>query len=121
VAVTGDGAAGCAMTSLRLAAAAPVGVERGLPDRVCERVAACSGVATALLSPLRSESAPTLDEVAAAVRLIAERTRVIPEGAGALALAAALRNDVGRKVVCVVSGGNIDLSVLARILNGETP
>ena len=45
----------------------------------------------------------------------------ISEGAGALALAAALDNDVGRKVVCVVSGGNIDLSVLARILNGETP
>jgi len=65
--------------------------------------------------------APSLDEVAAAVRLTAERTRVIPEGAGALALAAALNNDVGRKVVCVVSGGNIDLSVLARILNGETP
>ncbi len=65
--------------------------------------------------------APSLDDVAAAVRLMAERTRVIPEGAGALALAAALNNDVGRKVVCVVSGGNIDLSVLARILNGETP
>ena len=65
--------------------------------------------------------APSLDQVAAAVRLIAERTRVIPEGAGALALAAALDNDVGRQVVCVVSGGNIDLSVLARILNGETP
>ena len=65
--------------------------------------------------------APALDEVATAVRLMAERTRVIPEGAGALALAAALNNDVGRKVVCVVSGGNIDLSVLARILNGETP
>jgi threonine dehydratase len=53
--------------------------------------------------------------------LMAERSRVIPEGAGALALAAALHNDVGRKVVCVVSGGNIDLSVLARILDGETP
>jgi threonine dehydratase len=65
--------------------------------------------------------APSLDQVAATVRLMAERTRVIPEGAGALALAAALDNDVGRKVVCVVSGGNIDLSVLARILNGETP
>jgi threonine dehydratase len=65
--------------------------------------------------------APSLDDVAAAVRLMAERTRVIPEGAGALALAAALDNDVGRKVVCVVSGGNIDVSVLARILNGETP
>jgi threonine dehydratase len=65
--------------------------------------------------------APSLDQVSAALRLIAERTRVIPAGAGALALAAALDNDVGRKVVCVVSGGNIDLSVLARILNGETP
>jgi threonine dehydratase len=65
--------------------------------------------------------APSLDQVAAAVRLMAERARVIPEGAGALALAAALDNDVGRKVVCVVSGGNIDLAVLARILNGETP
>jgi threonine dehydratase len=65
--------------------------------------------------------APSLDVVAATVRLIAERTRVIPEGAGALAVAAALHNDVGRKVVCVISGGNIDLSVVARILNGETP
>jgi threonine dehydratase len=62
-----------------------------------------------------------IDEVAAAVRLIVERTRVVPEGAGALAAAAALRGGVGRKVVCIVSGGNIDLSVLARILEGETP
>ncbi|MGZ4333504.1 MAG: threonine ammonia-lyase [Gaiellaceae bacterium] len=62
-----------------------------------------------------------LDQVAAAVRLLAERTRVIPEGAGALAVAAALGNDVGHKVVCVVSGGNIDISVLSRILAGETP
>ena len=62
-----------------------------------------------------------LDQVAAAIRLVAERTRVIPEGAGALAVAAALNNDVGGKVVCVVSGGNIDTAVLARILTGETP
>ena len=65
--------------------------------------------------------AVALGDVADAVRLLAERTRVIPEGAGALALAAALRHDVGRKVVCVVSGGNIDTAVLARILEGETP
>jgi threonine dehydratase len=52
---------------------------------------------------------------------MAERARVIPEGAGALALAAALNNDVGKKVVCIVSGGNIDTGVLARILEGETP
>jgi threonine dehydratase len=62
-----------------------------------------------------------LADVAAAVRLLAERTRVVAEGAGALALAAALSHDVGRKVVCVVSGGNIDTAVLARILAGETP
>jgi len=62
-----------------------------------------------------------LDQVAGAVRLLAERTRVIAEGAGALPVAAALHNDVGRKVVCVVSGGNIDTGVLGRILAGETP
>jgi threonine dehydratase len=66
--------------------------------------------------------AVTLDEAAAAVRLLAERVRVIAEGAGALAPAVALsgRAGVGR-IACIVSGGNIDLPVLARILAGETP
>jgi threonine dehydratase len=68
----------------------------------------------------------TLDETAAAVRLLAERIRVVAEGAGALALAAALRlqQTVAKSegpVACIVSGGNIDSSVLARILSGETP
>jgi threonine dehydratase len=64
----------------------------------------------------------TLDETAAAVRLLAERTRVIAEGAGALAPAAALAGRAGAgRVVCVVSGGNIDLGVLAPILEGRTP
>ena len=64
-----------------------------------------------------------LDEVAAAVRLVAERARVIAEGAGALAVATALsgRLDGARKVVCIVSGGNIDPAVLSRILVGEQP
>ena len=61
-----------------------------------------------------------IEEVAAAMRLLAERTRVIAEGAGALALAAAPRVDA-RKIVCIVSGGNIDAAVFARILQGETP
>jgi threonine dehydratase len=61
-----------------------------------------------------------VEEVAAAVRLLAERTRVIAEGAGALAVAAAPQVDA-RKIVCIVSGGNIDASVFARILQGETP
>jgi threonine dehydratase len=61
-----------------------------------------------------------VEEVAAAVRLLAERTRVIAEGAGALAVAAAPQVDA-QKIVCIVSGGNIDASVFARILQGETP
>jgi threonine dehydratase len=56
---------------------------------------------------------------AAAVRLLAQRARVVAEGAGALALAAALTGQAGTgKVVCVVSGGNIDPGKLAEILNG---
>jgi threonine dehydratase len=63
-----------------------------------------------------------LDDVAAAVRLLAERARVVAEGAGALALAAALAGHGGEgRVVCVVSGGNIDPVVLATILGGATP
>ena len=64
----------------------------------------------------------SLQETAAAVRLLAERARVVAEGAGALAVAAALSGRVGSgRIVCIVSGGNIDASVLARILAGEAP
>ena len=66
--------------------------------------------------------AVSLDDTAAAVRLIAERVRVIAEGAGALATAAAVAGKAGEgDVVCIVSGGNIDPLVLGRILAGETP
>ena len=52
----------------------------------------------------------TLDETRAAMRLIAEKTRTISEGAGALSLAAALTGQAGDgPIVCIVSGGNIDL------------
>ena len=53
----------------------------------------------------------TLDQTRDAMRLIAERTRTISEGAGALALAAALTGKGGDgPIVCIVSGGNIDLA-----------
>ncbi|MCY3834726.1 MAG: pyridoxal-phosphate dependent enzyme [Chloroflexi bacterium] len=59
----------------------------------------------------------TLDEARAAIRLLAARGRVIAEGAGAASVAAALAGLAGGgKVVCVVSGGNIDSAVLAGIL-----
>jgi threonine dehydratase len=58
-----------------------------------------------------------LAEVAAAVRLLAERNRVIAEGAGACPAACALAGKAkGGKVVCVVSGGNIDLKKLCAVL-----
>ena len=56
-------------------------------------------------------------DAADAVRTLAERIRVIAEGAGALALAAALAGRAGTgQVVCIVSGGNINLATLAEIL-----
>jgi threonine dehydratase len=67
-------------------------------------------------------AAVPIDDAAAAVRLLAERARVVAEGAGALALAAAhAGHGGGGKVVCIVSGGNIDSSRLIKILSGETP
>ena len=59
-----------------------------------------------------------LDEVKRAVRLLAERARVIAEGAGAVPVASALAGRAGRgKIVCVVSGGNIDTKTLIELLS----
>jgi len=73
-----------------------------------------------LVSPLVDDAvAVPVAEVAAAVRTLAERIRVIAEGAGALAPATALSGRAGTgKIVCVVSGGNINLDKLAEILGG---
>jgi threonine dehydratase len=70
-----------------------------------------------LLATLSGSIVVTLDEVARAMRLVAERTHVIAEGAAACAIAAALSGRAGRgKVVAVVSGGNIDLSRFANLV-----
>ncbi|MBL8781646.1 MAG: pyridoxal-phosphate dependent enzyme [Alphaproteobacteria bacterium] len=59
----------------------------------------------------------TLDETKQAMRLMAEKARVIAEGAGALPLAAARRGDLGPgPIVCIVSGGNIDLDKFAALV-----
>jgi threonine dehydratase len=73
--------------------------------------------------PLLADAfAVPVDDVAAAVRLLAERVRVVSEGAGALALAAALAGRAGGgRIVCIVSGGNIDSAALTEILQGRTP
>ena len=64
----------------------------------------------------------SLAEVAAAWRLVLERNRVLAEGAGAAAVAAALTAAAGDgPVVAVVSGGNIDPTVVVKLLTGELP
>jgi threonine dehydratase len=64
----------------------------------------------------------SLAEVAAAIRMLVERVAVVGEGAAGASVAAGLKGLGGQgKVVCVVSGGNIDASVLATILGGRLP
>jgi len=61
-----------------------------------------------------------LDEVAGAIRMVAERNRVLCEGAGACAVAAAMSGRAGKgKVAAIVSGGNIDLGKFCEIVNGR--
>jgi len=64
----------------------------------------------------------SLPEIAAAMRTIVERARVVAEGAGACSVAAALSGRAGRgRVVCIVSGGNIDLDRFSALLAGGQP
>ena len=64
----------------------------------------------------------SIAEVAAAVRTLVERARVVAEGAGAAPVAAALAGRAGAgRIACVVSGGNLDAAKLAVILGGGVP
>ena len=113
------------------AAPLAVALERGEPAEIDYRPTWIDGAGAKVVLkgmwPLLQEvvddvAVVTLDEVAEAVRLLAERVRVIAEGAGALSVAAALTGRAGGgNVACIVSGGNIDAAVLCRILAGETP
>ncbi len=62
----------------------------------------------------------TEDEICAAILALIEHHKLIAEGAGAVSVAAAMFNKVditGKKVCCVVSGGNIDVTILSRVIN----
>ncbi len=64
----------------------------------------------------------SLADAAAAVRTLVERARVVGEGAAGLPVAAALAGLVeGERLVCIVSGGNLDAHRLAEILEGRVP
>jgi threonine dehydratase len=121
---------GCKVFAAEVASAAPLAasLETGVPQDVDYQVSFVDGIGARMVFPQMLERAKELidgslvaelEEVARAVRLIAERNRVIAEGAGACALACALTGRAGTgKVVCIVSGGNIDFAKLCTILAG---
>lgn len=60
------------------------------------------------------------DEICAAILALLEQQKLIAEGAGAVSVAAAMFNKVpikGKKAVCIVSGGNIDVTILSRVIS----
>ena len=62
----------------------------------------------------------TDDEISAAILALMEQHKLITEGAGAVAVAAAMFNKVdlqGKKAACILSGGNIDVTILSRVIN----
>ena len=62
----------------------------------------------------------TEDEICAAILALIEQQKMVAEGAGAVSVAAAMFNKVpvaGKKTICIVSGGNIDVTILNRVIN----
>ncbi len=120
----------CRIYAAEVATAEPLSLSftACLPQTVDYQPSCVDGIGAKMVFPQMLERAQQLidgtfvaqlAEVASALRLMAERNRVIAEGAGACALACALagKADTG-KVVCIVSGGNIDFAKLCEILTG---
>ena len=62
----------------------------------------------------------TDDEISAAILALMEKHKLVTEGAGAVAVAAAMFDKIdlkGKKTVCLLSGGNIDVTILSRVIN----
>jgi threonine dehydratase len=118
----------CKVYAAEVSTAAPLApsLEAGRPVQVDYEPSFVDGIGSPEVFPEMFELAQelldgslvaSLDDVTAAVRLLAVRARVVAEGAGATPVALALGGAAGEgKVVCVVSGGNIDASKLAEIL-----
>ncbi len=118
----------CKIYAAEVSTAAPLAasLESGAATAVDYQPSFVDGIGAKVVFPQMLERAKQLldgslvaelNEIKSALRLLAERNRVIAEGAGACALACALAGKAGAgKVVCIVSGGNIDLSKLCEIL-----
>lgn len=112
---------------------APLGPSRaaGKPVEVDYRPSFADGIGNPFVNSEMFDLAQTLDirsqivtleATADAARLLIARNAVIAEGAAATTLAAVMSGQIpGNKIVCVISGGNIDSSTLELILSGGTP
>jgi threonine dehydratase len=123
----------CQVVAVEVETGAPLAasLQAGVPASVQHRPSFVDGIGSKTVLPNMLELAQrylagslvaTVDEAASAVRTMAERNRVVAEGAGAVALAVAMSGRAGTgRIACIVSGGNIDLHKLAVILEGATP
>ncbi|MBI4769620.1 MAG: threonine/serine dehydratase [Chloroflexi bacterium] len=121
----------CRLFAAEVASGAPLAASlaAGSPQVVEHRPSFVDGIGSPTVFPQMLERAQGLidgalvvevERVAEAVRLLAERNRVIAEGAGACPVACALSGEAGGgRIVCVVSGGNIDAHKLCAVLSGE--
>lgn len=122
----------CKVFAAEVATAAPLAASLvfGAPQQIDYQTSFVDGIGAKSVFPQMLERAQRLidgslvadlESVAHALKLMAERNRVIAEGAGACSLACALAGNAGPgKVVCIVSGGNIDFRKLCQILTAET-
>lgn len=121
----------CRIYAAEVETAAPLAASlaAGIPTEVDYQPTWVDGIGAKAVFPQMFERARNLidgslvadlNSVADALRLLITRNHVVAEGAGACSVACALARQAGPgKIVCIVSGGNIDATKLAHILNGE--
>jgi threonine dehydratase len=126
-------APGCRIYAAEAESGAPLAaaLAAGKPQTVDYRPTFVDGISSRSVFPdmlaraqavLDGALVSTIGEIAAAVCVLAARARIVAEGAGAAGVAAALAGRAGPgKVVCIVSGGNIDLDRFSAILRGQVP
>jgi threonine dehydratase len=120
----------CRIYAAEVATGAPLAASlaAGSPQTVSYTPSFVDGIGSKTVFPQMLERAgwlidgslvAELEEIRAAIKTLAERGRIIAEGAGACAVACALAGRAGGgKIVCIVSGGNIDFERLCGILTG---
>jgi len=122
----------CKIYAAEVATAAPLApsLAAGSPQSVEYQPSFVDGIGARLVFPQMLDRArglidgslvADLDSIASALRLLAERNHIIAEGAGACPVACALSGQAGHgKIVCIISGGNIDPGTLCKVLTAKS-